>query len=238
MPNQLIQTLLCGCLLGLLLAVSASGLADDSKSAATERKSLSTFQGKPSLELQAPLRERPRLQKAIINPDYWVYSASTSLYFDDDGDGHYTRLLVEFDLDTSYAVADVYARLYLSHEGGPWLEYAITDSFSVYADSGDDSYVVETDLIDGYPFGYYDVLLEIYDHYNNRLLAEFGPADSVEFSDLPLEDEVRDQSFVEVVIDGGGGSTTMATVLLLALLCALRARRQLLVASQTPGQQS
>ncbi|MFK8019105.1 MAG: choice-of-anchor H family protein [Pseudomonadales bacterium] len=173
-----------------------------------------------STEHRGESKQRARSHVSTsINSDFWVYDAFTELRHDVDGDGHYTRLIVDFDVDTVYLVADVYARLYLSRDQGPWNEYAVTEDFSVIASGSGDNYVMESDLVDGFPFGYYDVLIEIYDVIDNSLVAEFGPADSAALSDLPLEDEFRDGAGdVIVVSHGGGGSIDIG---LLALLCAL-----------------
>ncbi|MFK7732897.1 MAG: choice-of-anchor H family protein [Pseudomonadales bacterium] len=157
-------------------------------------------------------KTRPRSQTAVLNTGFWVYSAVTALQFDDDADGHYTRLIVDFDVDSSYLVADVFARLYLSRNGGVWTEYAVTENFSVLESDASDNYVVETDLLEGYPSDYYDALIEVYDAFDGDLVAEFGPADSVDMIELPLEDELNDRAFVQIAVStgsGGGGSIGM-----------------------------
>jgi len=171
-------------------------------------------------------KQRARSQVSTsVNSDFWVYDAFTELQYDFDGDGHYTRLIVDFDVDTVYLVADVYARLYLSRDQGPWNEYAVTEDFSVIGSGSGDNYVLESDLVDGFAFGYYDVLIEIYDVANNSLVAEFGPAESAALSDLPLEDEFSDGAGdVIVVSQGGGGSASIGLLALLAMLLMLKQR--------------
>ncbi len=172
-------------------------------------------------------KTRPRSQAAILNTGFWVYSAVTALQFDDDADGHYTRLIVDFDVDSSYLFADVYARLYLSRNGGVWTEYAVTEDFSVLESDANDNYVVETDLVEGYPADYYDVLIEIYDTFDGSLVAEYGPADSVDMLELPLEDELNDRAQVQIAIStGGGGGGSLGISLLLAMFGLLLLRRK------------
>lgn len=163
-------------------------------------------------------KTRPRSQAAVLNTGFWVYSAVTALQFDDDADGHYTRLIVDFDVDSSYLFADVYARLYLSRNGGVWTEYAVTDDFSVLESDASDNYVVETDLLEGYPTDYYDVLIEIYDSFDGSLVAEYGPDDSVDMFELPLEDELNDRALVQIAVSSGGGGGSLGFPLLLGLL--------------------
>jgi len=115
-----------------------------------------------------------------------------------------------FDADTHYAVADVYAVIYLSYEYGPWNEYAETDDFTLFGASSADDYIVETELVSGYPTGHYDVLIELFDAYDNTFLASIGPEDTSELSLLPLEDSTRDAlstGTTQVVVNSGGGGS-------------------------------
>lgn len=162
-----------------------------------------------------------------VNQDFWIYDANTAIAGDLDGDGFYTRLELDLDADTVYESAWVYAVLYLSLEGGAWTEYGETAVFDIYGASGGDVYFFDVDLVSGFPTGYYDVLIELYDDYDGRLVATLGPADSADLFDLPLESETLDEPFEPVVIitdEGGGGSAGLGLVTLLSL--ALWRRRQ------------
>lgn len=143
-----------------------------------------------------------------IGNDFWIYYADVQLFNDDDNDGYYHGIDVLLDADTIYEVADVYAVLYLSYEGGPWNEYAVTDTFAIFDATSDDEYVVVTELKTGYPRGNYDLLIDLYDTYDGQLVASYGPADSSALANLPLEDYQRDDprrgDTVVVVRDGGG----------------------------------
>lgn len=158
------------------------------------------------------------------DPNFWFYDADVVLFSDLDRDGYYFGIDLLFDADTTYAVADVYAVLYLSYEYGPWNEYAVTDDFTLFGATSDDDYIVETELVAGYPTGNYDILIELFDAYDGTYLASFGPEDTSELSNLPLEDSTRDvaapggDTYV-VVNSGGGGSFS---VLLLLGLFAVR----------------
>lgn len=156
---------------------------------------------------------------ASPNVDYWFYSADVELFYDHDGDGYYYGIDLWFDADTYHDSADVYAVMYLSYEGGPWNEYAATDDFTIFGTSSDDDYVVETELISGYPRGSYDILIELFDSYDNEFLASIGPADTSELAFLPLEDANRDAPAIVVHTvtghHGGGGSMGLATLLVL-----------------------
>jgi hypothetical protein len=124
--------------------------------------------------------------------DFWIFYADVVLFADDDNDGYFYGIDVLFDADTIYEVADVYAVLYLSFEGGPWNEYAVTETFSIHGATSDDEFVVVTELRSGYPTGSYDLLIEIYDTFDGAFVAEMGPEHNSDLGFLPLEDFNRD----------------------------------------------
>ena len=144
--------------------------------------------------------------------DFWFYDADVILFNDDDMDGYYYGIDLLFDVDTIWSSAEVYAVMYLSYEGGPWNEYAVTEDFSIFDASADDEYVIVSELMSGYPTGNYDLLIELFDAWDGTYLAGFGPADTSELSYLPLEDFDRDapaapvQEVIIVEQSGGGGS--------------------------------
>ena len=143
--------------------------------------------------------------------DIIVYDAVTTLISDFDGDGFYHRFSVAIDADTIYSTSWVYAELYLSYEGGPWNYYATSADFHIHGDSELDMHVVETELAEGFPAGYYDILIELYDAETGDLLHSYGPYDDDSLSALPLEDSVYDEVYystavtTEVIVSGHGG---------------------------------
>ena len=140
--------------------------------------------------------------------NFWFYTADVVLFNDHDRDGHYYGIDLLFDVDTYFTIADVYAVLYLSLEDGPWNEYAATEIFSIHGSSSDDEYIVVTELVTGYPTGSYDILIELFDAYDDRFVASYGPFDTSELTFLPLEDAEWDTPYppTTVVITEGGGS--------------------------------
>ncbi|MCG7865950.1 MAG: choice-of-anchor H family protein [Candidatus Thiodiazotropha taylori] len=158
---------------------------------------------------------------AFHDPDFSIFDARTVISRDDDDDGYYHRLSVSFDPDVVSGRAWVYAELYLSLEGGPWNRYYTTESFPIVRDDSDDDYEVVTRLLDGYPSGYYDVLIELYDADSDAFLVEYGPYDDRDLRALPLEDSYRDG---DDHYHGGGGAMGLSMILfvLLARLIKLR----------------
>ena len=170
------------------------------------------------------------------NIDFWFYSADVVLFADNDGDGYFSGIDLLFDADTYYSRAEVYAVAYLSLDGGVWTEYAVTENFVINGSSGNDEYVIVTDLVSGYPAGSYDILIELFDAYDHSFVADVGPENTSELAFLPLEDAGRDAPGTAarpVVVNhgGGGGSADPWTLALLTLVAAssvvLRRRRLL-----------
>ena len=167
------------------------------------------------------------LQSMSTNTDFWFYLADVELYGDSDRDGYYSGIDLLFDVDTYYPVADIYAVAYLSYEGGPWEEYAVTDEFTIFGSSGTDDYVIVTDLVSGYPRGDYDILIEVFDAGTSEFLAWFGPEDTSELSFLPLEDMERDAPVPETRVTvnaGGGGASGLLMLVLLGFSTAVSGR--------------
>ena len=161
---------------------------------------------------------KPGQQKTSPCCEFRIYEASTALFDDFDGDGYYTYLRVNFDVDTDYSVADVYADVYLVDSGGGFTRIYESDIFTIYGSSGTDDYEIEAELVAGFPPDDYDVLIEVYDAYDDRLVVEYGAWESSALSLLPLEDISFDTLTPVVHAHGGGGSVSWAGVLALLLL--------------------
>jgi len=168
--------------------------------------------------------------------DISLYDTTTELISDQNHDGFYHRFSVSIDADTKFDVAYIYAKIYLSYEGGPWHHYVTSDSFHIYANSEDDIFTVETELADGFASGFYDVRIELYDgDYFNRILS-YGPYDDTSLSALPLQDSYEDTYYLEevspletqVIISGsthGHGATGYGLATLPLAMVLLRRRR-------------
>lgn len=179
---------------------------------------------RPAVKSALSARQSSVASGATASNDFWFYSADVVLFNDHDNDGHFHGIDLLFDADTVYFEADVYAVVYLSLSDGPWNEYSATDDFTLFGSAADDEYVIVTELVSGYPTGSYDLLIELFDAYDDSFLASFGPVDTSELAFLPLEDANRDTPFDEpttvIVHEHGGGSIGWLTILL--LLCAPR----------------
>ncbi|MGI9221082.1 MAG: choice-of-anchor H family protein [Woeseiaceae bacterium] len=168
--------------------------------------------------------------------DFWFYSADIILFNDHDDDGHFHGIDLLFDADTYYEFAEVYAVVYLSLDGGPWNEYTVTENFTLFGASAEDEYNIVTELVSGYPTGSYDLLIELFDGYNDQFLASYGPVDTPGLAFLPLEDANRDVPYVPppppsttVVVHDHGGAFGWPSILVMlvgaGLLRKLRKKR-------------
>ncbi len=147
-----------------------------------------------------------------VLPDVQIFETRVELIWDADEDGFYHQFSLSFDADTDRASSWVFAKLYVSYEGGPWNYLHTSRSFQLVDRSTTDEYTIETALDRGYPTGYYDLLLELYDADSGSFLTSVGPHDDLDFYALPLEDQTQDPwsysdsgyEFSSYVYGGGG----------------------------------
>lgn len=151
------------------------------------------------------------------NPDFWVFDAFVELNSDSDYDGFYSYFTVEFDVDTVYSDADIYARLFLSR-GDVFEEYHTSSVFQISGDSSFDSIVIESELVSGFAPGDYELLIEIYDAYDDSLVAIYDGYDDADLSFISLESRSYEESQTVVVVTESGGSFGYLILLVVPLL--------------------
>jgi len=161
----------------------------------------------------------PEQRMTPLNSDFWIYDASVSFNIDNDFDGFYSTFTVEFDADTVFNEAEVYARLYLS-TGEVFEEYHTTSLFNIYGDSSTDSFIVESDLVTGFPTGDYEVLIELYDNFDNQLVATLDGFDDADLTFLTLESKSFEQTDSVVIVTESGGGFGSLILLLVPVLVA------------------
>jgi hypothetical protein len=134
---------------------------------------------------------------------------------------------VRLDADSLFTSSVVYAQIFVSADGNAWELLYTTKDFTVFGSDPNDDYEIETDLVSGYSAGQYDVLIELHDAADSTLLDEYGPNESPEFSQLPLEDSTRDGIVVDSGDYGGhGGGGAVSWLMLPGLLGALVLKRR------------
>ena len=184
--------------------------------------------GSQALSLFDPTKaRRPSREHARSHPSaapskhccaFRVYDANTWLYDDWDDDGYFSYLRLSFDVDTDYEVADIYADIYLIDRYGDYTRIFETEVFTIYGNSGIDDYAVEAELVSGFDADEYDLLIEVYDAYDDHLLVEYGAYDSSALSLLPMESTHYNARIREVHAHGGGGVSGTPTALLALLV--------------------
>lgn len=183
------------------------------------------FAARPSSEPQSYTANR-------YDQLFEIYEADVQLISDLDGDGYHHAFNVYFDVDVSVDSATVYAKLYLSREGGPWSQYFTTDLFRINGDDFGDAYEVETELLDGYAPGYYSVLIEIYSLDHDYMVTSEVLDYHYLRKDLRIEDRYHDEPYVdssseyyeEYYYSSGGGSFAALLVFFLIMQVVIAAR--------------
>ena len=155
-----------------------------------------------------------------------IFDAKVDLIADFDRDGFHHALNVSFDVDVDHDTATVYTKLYLSKDGGPWIPYYTTDLFNIYGESYTDSYEVDTELVEGYLPGYYDVLIEVYSLNHaymvaSEVLDQYYLGRDVTLEDLTWDrplDETEYYYEEEISYSYGGGGNSDFTLLIVLIL--------------------
>jgi len=125
---------------------------------------------------------------------FQIFDSWVSLDSDLDNDGYYSGLTVNFDADYEYGYAEVYAKIYLSYEGGDWFQLYSSEDFSIYGNESDDYYSVSLDLNYDIPTGEYDLLIDLYQVGYSDIVATAAPEDDYDLYGLLLEDYEHESS--------------------------------------------
>lgn len=167
--------------------------------------------------------------RAPIYHSFAIFDASSRLFEDFDYDGFYQTFSVTFDVDVFGAYlnerADLFAELYLSRNGGPWVHYYTTDVFTIYGDSTQDDYEVLTTLYTGYQTDHYDVLIDVYEVGYSDIVATISADETDSLYALPLESSDRDREPDIIVVEESGGAFSVLGLLCLSLCAGLRLNR-------------
>ena len=173
----------------------------------------------------------PQLTYTANHPsgvDFELFDAWIMLTGDLDNDGFFHRMKVSFDADVNTDTETVYAKIYLSHEGGNWFQAAESDLFEIHSNSAEDSYEIVTELVEGYPPGYYEVLIELHSLFHPGIVANRTLSLDMEGYSLALEDQQYDsqlkESYYYETEVYGSGSISILGLLMLAGLILIKLR--------------
>lgn len=221
----------------MLVSRSAGKMVhDDSIELSQKIKSQRLF-SRPALDLNkveiVPEDNLGNQQTGIANRHdqiFEIYRAGVQLLSDLDFDGYHHALNVNFDIDVNIDGATVYAKLFLSRDGGRWSHYNTTDLFNIYSDDSGDEYEVTTELLEGYPPGYYDILIEVYSLNHADMVASQRLNHHYLGRDVLLEDLSWDgrgqytEEYTEISVSHGGAGSASLFWLILVLLVAIAGR--------------
>ncbi|MDO6567279.1 choice-of-anchor H family protein [Alteromonas sp. 1_MG-2023] len=162
-------------------------------------------------------------QSATLLSDYWIYDSWVSLDTDIDYDGYYSEFTVEFDADTVFDSALVYAVIYLGRNDR-YESIHVTSEFVLYGEDSSDSFVVESRLLSGFPAAEYDVLIEVYDAYSEELVAFSDGYDDADLAYLSLESDNHEYIYEDtvIVVEEHGGSTGLYSLFFIAFALVMR----------------
>jgi hypothetical protein len=155
------------------------------------------------------------------DPDFWIYDSYVTLDNDIDYDGYFSSFTIEFDVDTIYQRAAIYAEIY-SSTSDTFTPFYTTDIYYINGDNTQDAIVVENTLVTGFPSNDYEIMIVIYDADTDEVVAVSDGTDDADLAFISLESENYEYvEPVDVIVVERGGS--MGGVLLIALgLVAMR----------------
>ena len=148
--------------------------------------------------------------------EFWIYESWVTLQQDIDYDGYHSAFSIEFDADTIFTRAPVYAVLYLGRDG-VYDAIHVSSEFYIYSEDSTDTFTIESTLVSGFSPSDYDILLELYDADTEELVAFTDAYDDNELAYLPLESE--DSEYVVedtvVIVEEHGGAWSLLPLFLL-----------------------
>ncbi|WP_052010326.1 MULTISPECIES: choice-of-anchor H family protein [unclassified Alteromonas] len=155
--------------------------------------------------------------------EFWIYDSWLSLQHDLDYDGYFSTFSVEFDADTIFVDAPVYAVLYLG-QNGVYDAIHVSSEFFIYGEDSSDSFVIESTLVSGFQSYDYDILLELYDAQTEQLVAFSDGYDNAEFAFVPLESETNEYIVEDtvVIVEEHGGSMSWIALCFIISAAGLR----------------
>lgn len=179
-----------------------------------------------ALQLLTPAQKVRSSAEAITNTDFWIFDSWATLSNDLDYDGYYSTVTVEFDADTIYNRAYVYAIIYLG-VNDVFDSVHVTSVFAIDSDSSNDSFIVESELLSGFPSNEYEIMIELYDADTDQFVAFSDGLDDADLAIVPLEStnyEILPEPTV-VIVEEHGGSLGIFAMIALAFASIRRAIR-------------
>lgn len=197
-------------LLSVLLFVSANSFS-------TELPASSTMEQRGTAYSETMDDQSGLVSAQSYSTDVWFHRLELELSGDINNNGFYHQLYLKFDADTNRSSQPVWAEFSLQRPGRAEVLFHISSIFTLYRQSRNDWFAIDTTLEENYPTDYYDLIIRLYDAHTGWLVAEISGYDELILADLPLEDYRRDQQ-VLTVVESYGGSLSIFAVFGLCLL--------------------
>jgi hypothetical protein len=168
---------------------------------------VATFGPSDSVALEFLPLEEVGLDVPFGMPGYSINDVASTLLIDSDQDGFYSKFRIDFDPDTDFGTAWVYAVIWVRAQGGEWIKEHESPDFEIDASGSADVYGITADWISGYPTGRYDVQIDLHDADSGLLVASAG-SEWPELSRVALEDQTQDRGVNTPQPGPGGGATS------------------------------
>jgi|GEM_PF-1523662 len=154
----------------------------------------------------------------------WFQTIDLTLKRDLNNNGFYSLLYARFDAHSDYSSQPVYAIYDLISSNGVVRRIHTSSIFTLYGQSSQDWFAVETNLV-SLPRDYYKLKIQLIDAQSGYVLAEMSGYDNATLDRLALEDQNSDNYRPVVVVheDSGGSFGIFA---LLGLSCVYLWRRK------------
>lgn len=154
------------------------------------------------------LADKPIEDKEYESGDYTsINYVASEQRFDQDYDEYYTRLILEYDIETTEAGKRVYAQVVISDRATGEQTAVYTENFTL----GNQTEVIEIDFDSGYFPSNYDVQINVVDALSDEIIAYAGE-DFVSLNKLDIESVDHDN------YDDSGSLGILIGWLLLTLL--------------------
>ena len=177
------------------------------------------------------LRQSNRLTTSSMDPvQFDLFDAWVELSGDLDQDGYYHNIKVSFDADVNTQTTEaVYAKIFLSYQGGPWFHLSTTDLFEIYSNSENDSFEIINELEQGFEPGDYEVLIELHSLYHSGIVSQRvvqldHSGYLITLEDLDHDQPVHSVAYVDSYEVGVSGSFSILGLLILSLVAAIKFR--------------
>ncbi len=166
---------------------------------------------------------RPSIEQAYQSTA-WFHTLDLTLRHDLNNNGFYSQLRVRFDANSQYSSQPVYAVYSLISSSGQERIIHTSSIFTLYKDSSNDWFSIETDL-QQFNRDFYKLRIQLKDAKTGYLLAEMSGYDNPTMDRLALEDQQKDSYVAVVVREESGGSFGILALLGLSLLGVYRRSR-------------